>query len=117
MTEKKKIPCRTCGKLFTPCVYCQSHSDVFRWRNFACSIECATKYVNETIAYRETQKKRNGVKVENVEKVADDNTTTVEPNIETTKKTTRKKVSTKKIVEDTTNEADIKEIEEEKETE
>lgn len=118
MTEKKKIPCRVCGELFTPCAYCQSHSDVFRWRNFACSIECATKYVNEAIAYRETQKKLNEAKVENVEKVAVENTTaTVEPNTETTKKTTRKKVSTKKIVEDTTNETDIKEIEEEKETE
>lgn len=51
MSSKKKIPCRVCGKLFVPCSYCQSHADVFRWRNFACSIECATIYVNEAIAY------------------------------------------------------------------
>lgn len=56
MSEKKKIPCRVCGKFFEPCSYCQTHSDVFRWRNFACSRECAAKYINDTIAYRESQK-------------------------------------------------------------
>ena len=44
MAEKKKIPCRVCGKLFEPCAYCQSHADVFRWRNFACSRECASRH-------------------------------------------------------------------------
>lgn len=63
MSGKKKIPCRVCGKLFEPCTYCQSHSDVFRWRNFACSIECAYKYINDTIAYRESLKE----KKENIE--------------------------------------------------
>ena len=56
MSEKKKIPCRVCGKLFEPCSYCQSHADVFRWRNFACSRECAAKYIDDTIAYRESLK-------------------------------------------------------------
>jgi hypothetical protein len=56
MTEKKKIPCRVCGKLFEPCSYCQSHSDTFRWRNFACSLDCAKKYINEALSYRERQK-------------------------------------------------------------
>lgn len=51
------IPCRVCGKLFKPCGYCQSHSDVFRWRNFACSRECAGKYISDTTAYRELQHK------------------------------------------------------------
>lgn len=58
MTNKKMIPCRVCGKLFEPCSYCQSHSDIFRWRNFACSRECATKYINDTIVYRESQKRQ-----------------------------------------------------------
>lgn len=53
------IPCRVCDKLFEPCSYCQSHEDVFRWRNFACSRECAKKYINETIAYRNSLKKDN----------------------------------------------------------
>ncbi len=56
MAKNKKIPCRVCGNLFVPCSYCQSHSDVFRWRSFACSKECATKYLNDTIAYRESLK-------------------------------------------------------------
>ena len=59
MSGKKKIPCRVCGKLFPPCTYCQSHSDIFMWRNFACSIECAQKYINDTIAYRESLKRKN----------------------------------------------------------
>lgn len=51
---KQEIPCRVCGKLFEPCAYCKAHEDVFRWRNFACSKECASKYIEDTIAYRET---------------------------------------------------------------
>ena len=57
MSGKKKIPCRVCGKEFEPCSYCQTHTDVFRWRNFACSLECARKYINNTIKYREEKKK------------------------------------------------------------
>lgn len=53
MAEKKKIACRVCGKLFTPCSYCESKNDEFKWRNFACSLKCAKKYVNDTIAHRE----------------------------------------------------------------
>lgn len=52
----KTIKCRVCGKDFEPCDYCQNHNETFRWRNFACSIECAKKYIAETIAYREKQK-------------------------------------------------------------
>ncbi len=52
MSEKKKIPCRVCGKLFAPCVYCQSNTGEFRWRNFACSMKCAKKYIDDTVAYR-----------------------------------------------------------------
>jgi len=55
MANKKWIPCRVCGKLFQPCSYCQSHTEVFRWRNFACSYECASKYLQDTIAYRQSQ--------------------------------------------------------------
>lgn len=57
MSNIKKIPCRVCGKLFEPCAYCQKNSDVFRWRNFACSIDCASKYVAEATAYRESKHK------------------------------------------------------------
>lgn len=56
MANKKIIPCRVCGKIFEPCATCQSHNDMFRWRNFACSRECAEKYISETIAYRNSIK-------------------------------------------------------------
>lgn len=67
MDEKKKIPCRVCGKLFKPCAFCQSHADTFRWRNFACSIECATKYINDAIMYRESLNKKEEKVIEVVE--------------------------------------------------
>lgn len=67
MSKKKLIPCRVCKKLFEPCAYCQSHSDVFRWRNFACSKECATKYIHDTIAYREALKNKKSTMDEAVE--------------------------------------------------
>lgn len=72
MSNKKMIPCRVCGKLFEPCSYCQSHSDIFRWRNFACSRECAVKYINDTIAYRETIKNKKSKTVKVVETVIED---------------------------------------------
>ena len=53
--KKKKIPCRICGKLFEPCASCQSKTDFFTWRSFACSRKCAVKYINQTIQYRNTQ--------------------------------------------------------------
>lgn len=56
MDKKPKIPCRVCGKLYTPCSYCQQNMGAFRWRNFACSYECAKKYIEDTIAYRESQR-------------------------------------------------------------
>lgn len=96
MSEKKKIPCRVCGKLFEPCSYCQSHADTFRWRNFSCSIECATKYINNTIAYRESIKNnRASDKNEKiVSKIATENETKSEDVVTTTMAT--KKKSTKK---------------------
>lgn len=56
MAAKQKIPCRVCGALFEPCAFCKSHADIFRWRNFACSRECAEKYINDTVAYRKSIK-------------------------------------------------------------
>lgn len=82
MSEKKKIPCRVCGKIFEPCTTCQSDNSMFRWRNFACSRECAEKYISETIAYRESlkQSKNNDISLSNndisVENVPKSNGTT-----------------------------------------
>lgn len=88
MAETKKIPCRVCKKLFVPCAYCQSHADVFRWRNFACSRECATKYIDDTIAYRETLKNKDNEVSEKVDVVTEE--ISVKEPITTRKKTTKK---------------------------
>lgn len=97
MAETKKIPCRVCGKLFTPCAYCQTHADVFRWRNFACSIECAQKYIADTLAYRAASKNKFAEPLAEAEPVT---TNVFEENVEqtiTTKKKSKKKNSTEII--------------------
>ena len=40
---------------------------MFRWRNFACSKECATKYIRDTITYREALKNKKNTMDEAVE--------------------------------------------------
>lgn len=54
-SKNKTIACRVCGKDFKPCDYCQEHGDIYRWRNFACSKECAYKYFETTVAYRKRE--------------------------------------------------------------
>ena len=93
MAETKKISCRVCGKLFTPCAYCQTHADVFRWRNFACSIECAEKYINDALDYRESLKKNPVVSNVETEAAKTNKTDIVEQGV-TTKKKSKKKPST-----------------------
>lgn len=96
MEGKKKIPCRVCGKLFKPCVYCQSHADTFRWRNFACSKECATKYINDTIVYRKSLKDKKNDTTKEIK------TNSKKENSTKKSATTRKKINKKisaKIVE------------------
>lgn len=78
MANKKMIPCRVCGKIFEPCATCQAHNDMFRWRNFACSRECAEKYISETIAYRNSIKEDKQSHSNVI-----DNTVSVESNIVT----------------------------------
>jgi hypothetical protein len=92
MVKPKMIPCRVCGKLFKPCGYCQSHSDIFRWRNFACSRECAGKYINETIAYRNSSKEdtnNNNNAIDNVV-TEENNIATIDSNEEQSNTTKRK---------------------------
>lgn len=88
MSNKKMIPCRVCGKLFEPCATCQAHNDMFRWRNFACSRECAEKYISETIAYRNALKQSRNI--DSVESVSETGNT-VENNNATKKRNYRKK--------------------------
>lgn len=89
MSNKKMIPCRVCGKLFEPCSYCQSHADIFRWRNFACSRECAAKYINDTIAYRESQK-RQVIKSETIETIEINSKPSTEKSTSIKRKSNRK---------------------------
>lgn len=85
---KKMIPCRVCGKDFEPCAYCQSHADTFRWRNFACSKECAYKYIEEATNYRKSlHKKKESLEESIAEDVSEQIT---EQETYTPKKRTRK---------------------------
>ena len=60
-----------------------------RWRNFACSRECAAKYIDDTIAYRESLKNKETGTVKNkVETVAEEVST--EKTVATRKKTNKK---------------------------
>lgn len=70
MIEKKKIPCRVCGNPFEPCAICQSDNKMFRWRNFACSLKCAEKYIGDTIAYRESQRQKDVSTIADTETVS-----------------------------------------------
>ena len=45
--SKKLIPCRVCGKLFTPCKNCADHKSAFHWREVACSRECFAEYMQQ----------------------------------------------------------------------
>lgn len=44
MGYKVQIPCKGCGKMFTPCADCVNDKSAFHWRAIACSPECAKKY-------------------------------------------------------------------------
>lgn len=100
MANKKMIPCRVCGKLFEPCSTCQKHNDMFRWRNFACSRECAEKYIAETIAYRNSSRedKNNSSIVDDVVTV-ESNIVTVDSKVEQNN-TTKRKYNRKKLTND-----------------
>ena len=91
MSKKTLIPCRVCKKPFEPCAYCQSHADVFRWRNFACSKECATKYINDTITYRESMKRKDNKMAEKVKETENVNNDISVGNITSTRKRANKK--------------------------
>lgn len=64
----KQIPCRTCGKLFKPCSYCQNNQNGFKWRNFACSLECANEYINRATQHRNNETNKTLMTNEDVSK-------------------------------------------------
>lgn len=44
MAYKVQKPCRTCGKMYTPCSDCEKDKSAFHWRTVACSMKCAMEY-------------------------------------------------------------------------
>lgn len=88
---KKMISCRVCGKMFKPCSYCQEHSDTFRWRNFACSLECAKIYIDKTITYRESQNNKEQMTTKNGKEIVERHTTS-------TKRRTKKAIVKKENI-------------------
>ena len=78
---EKTIPCRVCGKQFKPCAFCQKNGDTFRWRNFACSLECANKYIANAVAYNEKMRNKTVDVVEELQPVVEEIVETVEETI------------------------------------
>lgn len=52
----KQIPCKTCGKMFTPCQYCVKNYGNGAWRAVACSLECGVEYFRRVEEARMAQK-------------------------------------------------------------
>lgn len=58
MAYKVQKPCKVCGKMYTPCVYCESDKTAFHWRTVACSVECAEEYFRRVEEARKQQEKK-----------------------------------------------------------
>lgn len=106
--NKKMIPCRVCKKMFEPCAYCQEHSDVFRWRNFACSKECAVKYINETTAYRDSLKNKKNISNEKITSVSEGNSI---EKVDILKRKTNRKISKASVENEITDRDSVRETE------
>lgn len=49
----RTIPCRVCGKMFTPCNKTSSALGAFNYREVACSPECGAEYLRRVQAARQ----------------------------------------------------------------
>ena len=49
----RTIPCRVCGKMFTPCNKTSGALGAFNYREVACSPECGTEYLRRVQAARQ----------------------------------------------------------------
>lgn len=49
MVQKK---CRICGKMYTPCSYCEGDKMAFHYRTICCSKECAKVYLSNVLKAR-----------------------------------------------------------------
>ena len=63
---KVQKPCKTCGKMFTPCADCERDKTMFHWRTVACSLECAKVYFAKV---EEARKPKQEIKNEETENI------------------------------------------------
>lgn len=49
----RSIPCRVCGKMFTPCNKTSGALGAFNYREIACSPECGAEYLRRVQAARQ----------------------------------------------------------------
>ena len=63
---KVQKPCKTCGKMFTPCSDCERDKNMFHWRTVACSLECAKAYFAKV---EEARKPKQEIKNEETENI------------------------------------------------
>ena len=47
-----KVPCRVCGKPFSPCNKTTRELGLFNWREVACSPDCGARYLEQVTAGR-----------------------------------------------------------------
>ncbi|WP_369297170.1 hypothetical protein [uncultured Neglectibacter sp.] len=52
MAESRQVPCKVCGKLFTPCNKTSRELGMFNWREVACSPQCGMEYLEQVTAAR-----------------------------------------------------------------
>lgn len=50
--QDRRIPCRVCGKLFTPCNKSTSEIGAFNYREMCCSPECGEQYLHDVMVAR-----------------------------------------------------------------
>ena len=100
MAYKVQKPCKVCGKMYTPCAYCENEKTAFHWRTVACSKECGYEYLRQVMEARNPNTEIEEIKVENETVVTNEEVTTVE----SVEEVTKKKTSKKKIIETVNNE-------------
>jgi hypothetical protein len=100
MAYKVQKPCKVCGKMYTPCAYCENEKTAFHWRTVACSKECGYEYLRQVMEARNPNTEIEEIKVENETVVINEEVTTVE----SVEEVTKKKTSKKKIIETVNNE-------------
>ena len=104
MAYKVQKPCKVCGKMYTPCAYCENEKTAFHWRTVACSKECGYEYLRQVMEARNPEPI-----TEIIEEVVNENETVItndEKNevVEVVEEKTEKKSYRRKTTKATNNE-------------